>query len=492
MVTIFRSRLGLLLTLAAAGYISGRFHVERYLITETGSVAPPRNVGNEALFSTSPDSGGPIGSAFSAVPPARLPDPWREKLSIGERMALVGGDLASGSVRPGSARHTRGLDSPDQLPLTRPIPLPIAPQSMSPRLGNLAAQTTAGMSSSAKSGEALAVDPPAALPIAKPSPPPAGSPPAIATELGTADDAHPHPTAHLIQAPRPSAMPQPGQPTVVVAPLARQDSASRRNDTIRIATWDWGDFSEERLQDAAAMQRLIEIVHRFEIVAVQGIRAESDAVLPRLVELLRTDSREYDYLIGPPVGRGAQRQQLAFLFDVTRVETDRFELYTVDDPQDLLTYEPLVAWFRCKLAVPQGAFTFSLVNCRIAEQMSAQEIQALPALVAALHQDGRHEDDWILVGNLAAGPAQLDALAIPAARVVNRNWFTDLYGTQTTANILFSKMATVEFVGAAGAYDFLREYNLSDKAAAAISSYLPVWAEFSAWEGNVPGHITVD
>ena len=41
-------------------------------------------------------------------------------------------------------------------------------------------------------------------------------------------------------------------------------------------------------------------------------------------------------------------EQFAFIFDTQRVETDRFQLYTIDDPEDLVTREPLVAWFRVK------------------------------------------------------------------------------------------------------------------------------------------------
>jgi hypothetical protein len=53
-------------------------------------------------------------------------------------------------------------------------------------------------------------------------------------------------------------------------------------------------------------------------------------------------------------------------------------------------------------------------------------------------------------------------------------------------NILIPTRSTDEFTGRAGVIDFLRQLNLSYDQAMQVSSHLPVWAEFSAYEGGFP------
>src|SRR5204863_6411769 len=56
-------------------------------------------------------------------------------------------------------------------------------------------------------------------------------------------------------------------------------------------------------------------------------------------------------------------------------------------------------------------------------------------------------------------------------------------------NLVFDRTATQEFLGRSGVFDFLREYNLSEAQAKQVSDHLPVWAEFSIYEGGVPGRV---
>ena len=66
---------------------------------------------------------------------------------------------------------------------------------------------------------------------------------------------------------------------------------------------------------------------------------------------------------------------------------------------------------------------------------------------------------------------------------------TTTRGTRVADNILFDRRATVEFTGRSGVYDLMRECDLSMPAALEVSEHLPVWAEFSVYEGGQPGHV---
>ncbi|MEZ6079296.1 MAG: hypothetical protein R3C56_27590 [Pirellulaceae bacterium] len=138
----------------------------------------------------------------------------------------------------------------------------------------------------------------------------------------------------------------------------------------------------------------------------------------------------------------------------------------MDDPEDLMNCEPLVAWFRCKGVPQRDAFTFSLVNILIDPNFADAERSILPGLIDAVVQDGRNEDDWILLGDFAGGNAQLSMLDAASVRFALSDIPTDVAGTRMLDTLLFSARATTEFTGRAGAFDFLRKYNLSIERAA--------------------------
>jgi hypothetical protein len=66
---------------------------------------------------------------------------------------------------------------------------------------------------------------------------------------------------------------------------------------------------------------------------------------------------------------------------------------------------------------------------------------------------------------------------------------TNVRGTSQYDNIVFHGGVTTEFTGRGGVYDFLRQYNMSMEQALEVSDHMPVWAEFSAYEGGQPGRI---
>lgn len=259
--------------------------------------------------------------------------------------------------------------------------------------------------------------------------------------------------------------------------------------TIRIASFHVPALGATKLAKPHVFEMLVRILRRFDVVALQGIQSNRDDILPLLVERLNQSGRSYDYMIGPRVGRTAPLEQFAYIFDTQRLETDRYQLYTVEDPDDLIVREPLVAWFRTKGHAAHHAFTFSLINIRVDPDFAQRERELLPSLIQAVQNDGRGEDDWILLGDFQAGDSELFPLTKLAARLALIGIPTDVAGTRMLDEIVFSGPATVEFNGKVGAYDFLRQYNLSLEQALEVSEHLPIWAEFSTIEGAEPGRI---
>jgi hypothetical protein len=178
----------------------------------------------------------------------------------------------------------------------------------------------------------------------------------------------------------------------------------------------------------------------------------------------------------------------AFVFDSERVDIDRYQLYTVDDPMDQLEYEPLVGWFRTKNVHEEEAFTFSLVNVRISPPYADREIALLPELIRTIVRDGRDEDDVLVAGDFACGNERMENLRRIGMRFALEGVTTTVASDEMLDNILFPAKATDEYLGRSGTIDFLRQLNLTPEQAFQVSNHMPVWAEFSAVEGGVPGY----
>lgn len=264
----------------------------------------------------------------------------------------------------------------------------------------------------------------------------------------------------------------------------------RTGDTIRIASFNIQVFGTRKMRKPAVVEQLARIVRRFDVVAIQEVRSKDQDILPRFVDAINLAGRNYDYVIGPRLGRSSSKEQYAFIFDLASIEVDRGQLYTVSDPEDLLHREPLVGWFRVRGPEPENAFTFTLVNIHVDPDETRTELNVMDDVYRAVRDDGRKEDDVIILGDFNVDDTRLGELG----QVKGLTWAisqipTNTRGTQQYDNLIFHEQATSEFVGRGGTFDFMREFNLTTDEAIEISDHLPVWAEFSIYEGGVLGRV---
>jgi hypothetical protein len=178
------------------------------------------------------------------------------------------------------------------------------------------------------------------------------------------------------------------------------------------------------------------------------------------------------------------------VFDTASIEVDRTALYTVSDPDDRLHREPLVGWFRVRGPAPEQAFTFSLVNIHTDPDETRQELDALADVFRVVRDDGRGEDDVIVLGDLNVDENHLGRLG----QLSNIHWCvsrvaTNTRGTKQYDNVVFSSLATTEYTGRWGVFDMIRQFNLTVDEALEVSDHQPVWAEFSLVEGGQRGRI---
>ena len=270
---------------------------------------------------------------------------------------------------------------------------------------------------------------------------------------------------------------------------AAQPVTPYRGDTIKIASFNIQVFGTSKLGKPHVMEILANVVRRFDVVAIQEVRALDQTVVPRFVERINAEGARYDYVIGPRLGRTTSKEQYAFLFDTARIEVDRGSLYTADDPQDLLHREPLAARFRVRGLPPEQAFTFTLVNIHTDPDETATELDALADVFVAVQQDGSGEDDVILLGDLNVDEYDLGRLGqLPNAAHAISGTTTNTRRDRMYDNIVFDRRMTTEYAGNSGVLDLINEFDLTEQAALEVSDHFPVWAEFSVYEsGAVPG-----
>ena len=290
----------------------------------------------------------------------------------------------------------------------------------------------------------------------------------------------------------PSQEKSPRWPTVSSNFPAQRSTVTSQLPTVRIGSFSLEAFGESKLRKAAVVETIARMIRQFDVIALQHIQSKQQNIVPELLDKVNQGDRRYDYCIGPRVGSSANQQQYAFLFDTDRIETDRQQLYTIDDPQALMEFDPLVAWFRCKAVPIEKAFTFTLVNLRLDPLSNGRELKLLPDLIRSVRQDGRSEDDIILLGNLGYSDSELSSLQGIGMLFALEGVPTTVAGDAILDNIIFPARATDEFTGRSGVIDFLRQQNLSIDQAYQISTHLPIWAEFFAAEGGSPGYARRD
>jgi deoxyribonuclease-1-like protein len=252
---------------------------------------------------------------------------------------------------------------------------------------------------------------------------------------------------------------------------------------IRIASFKLSGFGGS-VHDEQVLPLLAEICGRFDVIALRGLGSEAEYGLSRLVATIDSQTPGKEYFFITDQGQISLSDSTnAILFNASTLELEQLNWYLAQDPQHLLRRAPLVAWFRTR--VGERAFTFTLVNAELRESRPDKELVHIRDLFRSIRNDGRQEDDVVLVGDFGHWNQSEPSME----RTSGLGWVvsnvpTDLLHTRQDHNIIFNPLATTEFTGRSGVLDFLRVLNLRLGEAQQLSDQLPIWAEFSIYEGG--------
>jgi endonuclease/exonuclease/phosphatase family metal-dependent hydrolase len=283
-----------------------------------------------------------------------------------------------------------------------------------------------------------------------------------------------------------------GQPVMPVAvPAAVPPAPVAGGQTIRIASFNIQVFGEAKAQKKYVMGTLASIIQNFQVVAIQEIRTQDDYFIDNFLRTyVNTNGRTYNKVIGPRLGRTVSKEQYAFLYDAAAVEVNPRSIFTVNDPDDLLHREPLVAMFRVRGPPPQQAFTFVLVDIHTDPDETKSELNALGQVYQAVRRACGGEDDIIVLGDLNVDDQHLGDLGrLDGVRPVIRGTYTNTRQNAQYDNIIFHAPSTTEFTGRCGVFNFAQQFHLTVDQALQVSDHFPIWAEFNAYESTTPGRV---
>ncbi|MEO1497492.1 MAG: endonuclease/exonuclease/phosphatase family protein [Planctomycetota bacterium] len=280
--------------------------------------------------------------------------------------------------------------------------------------------------------------------------------------------------------------------------------------TIRIATFNIQAFGDAKAKKPHVMNAIAQIVRMFDVIAIQEIRTSDDYFIENVLRYyVNADGRSrYAARVSQRLGRTSSTERYAFLYNTATIEANPAVDFVMPDPEDRLHREPHVAMFRTKLAPPEQAFTFVLMNVHTDPDDARDELDSLYGAYEAVKRmpiSGYPEDDVILLGDLntnvpvqsvyrqggtgrALLPKDLGMLAnVVGIYPLVQQEATNTIGSRLHDNLLISRVSTTEFTGTAGVYDFRAAYRITEEQAKELSDHFPVWGEFSAYESQAIG-----
>ena len=284
-------------------------------------------------------------------------------------------------------------------------------------------------------------------------------------------------------------------------------NATGQRSHLLIGTFNIRIFGQAKLEDATAVNYLLDIARRFDVLAVQELRSVDQSVVPRFVEALNQQfGVRYAYLLGPRQGRTLSKEQYVFIYNADLVQP-LHQPWVVNDPYDRLHREPLIASFRCIVpaagpgdglngnppGMPPAArpFQFTLANVHTDPDVAEDEVNSVGEIFTQYQGTQFVDDDLIVLGDFNAGPDRFGRLgSFPGAHaVIPANVPTNLAGTRCYDNIVFDSRYTTEYTGQAGVFNLVKAYDLDEETAGRISDHFPVWAVFSIYESDASSNV---
>ncbi|MEA3282502.1 MAG: LamG-like jellyroll fold domain-containing protein, partial [Euryarchaeota archaeon] len=302
----------------------------------------------------------------------------------------------------------------------------------------------------------------------------------------------PSPAPTPTQAVTPTETPE---PTATLSPSQQPVSdVDYINDggAVRVGAFNIPVFGKSKASKPEVMEVLGRIIRTYDVVAIQGIRDESQTALPALVDTVNAGNSQYGYVVGERLGRTTSREQYAYIYNTRTIElTDTpHSPHTYPEPAgtDSFHREPYIASFEAIAC----NFDFILITIHVDPDEATEEINALDTVVKYAQSTYPDEQEFIVMGNLNADCSYFDEDSSSTMSGSNYHWCIDNSVDTTTKStdctydrIIITNPTASYFTGDSGVFRYDLEYGLTEDETTAVSDHYPVYAEFSCNGGTV-------
>jgi endonuclease/exonuclease/phosphatase family metal-dependent hydrolase len=236
-------------------------------------------------------------------------------------------------------------------------------------------------------------------------------------------------------------------------------------------------FGTAKMAKPKAAELLADLISGAGLAAVQEVRSLSAEPVETFMALLPD---RYGYVLGPRQGRSISKEQYWIIYD--REKFTILESDTWADPEDRFERNPLAVYVQSA-----GAFDFILINNHIKPSGAAEEIAALPEVIA-YYRELWGEEDLLIVGDFNADgiyydESRLEEVFPPGeyhSLITNDMDTTLARGDYTYDRFIISASALEDFAGMRGVirYDEVYDFEAYGISPRQLSDHYPVWAGF--------------
>lgn len=228
------------------------------------------------------------------------------------------------------------------------------------------------------------------------------------------------------------------------------------------------------------MNILASIISNFDVVAIQEIRDGSGTAIKKLETAVDEKGVNYEYVIGPRLGRSKSKEQYAFMYRPDILEP--ISSFTYDDTTDVFHREPYCVRFKLK----NNGLDFVLINIHTDPGEAEQEINTLPK-VAESAESKLGDKDIIILGDFNSDCTYFDeASYLSVFPTKDYFWVIDNSFDTTVSNtvcnydrIVLSNDLQDKYSGICGMVRFDLLYGLDYDMAKKVSDHYPIWVELN-------------
>ncbi|XP_042536071.1 deoxyribonuclease gamma [Dipodomys spectabilis] len=272
-------------------------------------------------------------------------------------------------------------------------------------------------------------------------------------------------------------------PVLLLLLLALQNALA-----LRLCSFNVRSFGESKKDNGKAMDVIVKVIKRCDLILLMEIKDSSNKVCPMLVERLNGNSRRgitYNYVISSRLGRNTYKEQYAFLYKEKLVTVKDKYLYHdyQDGDADVFSREPFVVWFQSPHTAVKD---FVIVPLHSTPDTSVKEIDEL----ADVHTDVQRRwetQNFIFMGDFNAGCSYVPKKAWKNIRLRTDPRFVWLIGDQEDTTVKKSTNCAYDRIvlrgrdivdsvvpNSNGVFDFQKAYGLSEEEALEVSDHFPV------------------